>query len=140
MIDNNEKDNPEPMEPDEVVKPGGTFSRFYTDLEITHSHHGPNPFKPAVRYGNTVPVEEIQGNLKLLFHDIMDPVAEIYGHDFCVLASVYRNPDINAHPQVKGSPNSAHLVGLAADTVPMRAAEVVAFLNKNWKNFHLDRV
>lgn len=134
VLDQFAKENPEPAD----IEPASEFSRYYSLHDLTYSLHGQNPIVPCTRYGATFSPEEIRGNLTMLCARVLDPIADIYGKQ--PLTSVYRGPLINNHPQVQGAKDSAHLVGLAADTQPPRAAEVLAFLAKNWEMFRLDRV
>ena len=134
ILEEQEKSSPEPAD----IPAASEHSRFYTLGELTYSKHGPNPITSCTRYGTTFSALEIRSNLTALCASVLDPIADIFGKQ--PLTSVYRNPLINAHPQVKGAQNSAHIVGLAADVQPPRAAEVLAFLAKNWTIFNLDRV
>jgi hypothetical protein len=134
VLDQFNKENPEPAD----IEPVSGFSRYYSVLDLTYSKHGQNPIVPCTRYGNTFSELEIRENLSLLCSSVLDPIADVFGKQ--PLTSTYRGPLINSHPQVQGDPNSAHLIGLASDVQPPRAAEVLAFLAKNWEVFHLDRV
>lgn len=90
---------------------------------------------PARRYGRKVPEEEIERNLASLQADILEPLAEALGRG--TLSSCYRSPVVNA--LVGGDPNSAHMVGLAADWMPaVSISEAVQWMAGS--SLPLDRV
>lgn len=116
--------------------PASEFSHFYTAAELTKTSHGPNPITHAARYGRIISADDIRKNLKALCGDVLDPVCRLFGK--IPLSSCYRDPLVNA--AIGGSSNSAHTVGLAADTQPPRCAEVVAFLVKRARDAYIDRL
>lgn len=117
-------------------KPASALSHFYTEEELTWTKHGTNAIESCSRYDQQVTAEEVRRNISALCHDILDPIADTYGK--MPMGSVYRNPLVNK--LAGGSPDSAHMVGLAGDGQPVQAAAVVAFCYRNWKQFNLDRI
>ena len=69
----------------------------------------------AIRKGiNNDPTSEVLGNLKVLCTRVLEPVRALLGHPMFI-TSGYRCPALNG--AIGGSPNSAHIKGLAADFV-----------------------
>ena len=90
--------------------------KHFTMNEMTRS-------ATAKRYGiDNTPDAEAKGNLKALVEKILDPLREAWGAPI-IVDSGYRCPRLNKI--VKGSANSQHLLGQAADihTVSDRPAD-----------------
>lgn len=69
----------------------------------------------AARYGiPNHPNAQQTANLKSLCENVLEPLRQWYGKPIRI-SSGYRCPQLNAHPEVKGSPNSQHMLGEAAD-------------------------
>ncbi len=56
----------------------------------------------------------VLNNLRTLVETTLDPLRAAWGKPIRV-NSGYRCPKLNAHPAIKGAPNSSHLRGQAAD-------------------------
>ena len=85
--------------------------KYFTIDELCHSD-------TAIELGiENKPNEEIKSHLVQLINELLDPLREAWGHPSKV-TSGYRCSRLNR--ALKGSsPTSAHLVGFAADLVPM---------------------
>ena len=85
--------------------------RYFTINELTHSD-------TAIELGiDNTPNEEIKSHLVQLVEELLDPLREAWGSAIKV-NSGFRCSRLNR--ALKGSsPTSAHLVGFAADLVPM---------------------
>lgn len=86
------------------------LGEFFTLDELTRTDTG----LPNVPSGQSV------ANLQNLVEVILDPLRVKVGP--LLVTSGYRSPEVNAHPDVNGSPSSQHLKGQAADVVPMAAS------------------
>lgn len=87
----------------------------------------------AARMGKLiVPTEQEIQNIELLCHSLLEPVRVMLGKPI-VLLSGLRPPWLNM--AVRGSRNSAHMHGLAADlkVVGMRPAEFARWLQANYE-------
>ena len=73
---------------------------------------------------------ELDNLLNLIFH-CLQPIRDKLGKPM-IITSGYRCPKLNSHPKIKGSVNSNHLYGRAADfhVKGMTVQEVINFILK----------
>lgn len=103
------------------------LSAHFSEAEFLHTGTGlPNEPVQLLRYGLIYTPEAIRQNAVRLAHTLLDPLSEAFAG--WGISSWYRSPGVNA--AVHGAPNSAHLVGLAADGHPLHGTfeEAIVFL------------
>jgi zinc D-Ala-D-Ala carboxypeptidase len=104
------------------------ISQHLSESEFLHTGTGlPNAPERTFRYGRMVDPVTIRANAVRLAETLLDPLSEKFAG--WGVTSWYRSPAVNAAKH--GMPNSAHLVGLAADGHPLHGtfAEAIAFLD-----------
>ena len=60
-----------------------------------------------------------------LYQRVLQPLRDTLGSTSVFLNSVYRSPELNAHPEIRGSSNSQHCKGMAADIQCHSAQDVL---------------
>lgn len=99
----------------------GFFSKYYSADQITKSNI-------AINEGiNNLPTDEALLNASFLAQFLLDPITDWLninvphntgiggGLAKLIINSWYRSPELNAHPDIKGSSTSDHLTGSAVD-------------------------
>lgn len=92
------------------------MTTYFTIAELAKSN-------TADKYGinNKIPSEYVP-NVVALIINVLNPLREVYSKPIRV-NSGYRCPELNSHPLIKGSKNSDHLYGKAADITGGSKAE-----------------
>ena len=86
---------------------------------------------------NNLPMKPEKDNLVLLVKNILDPLRELYGNQIHI-NSGYRSPIVNR--EIKGSINSQHVFGQAADITGGSPEENEKLFNLIVSNFKFDQI
>ena len=87
---------------------GVATNNYFTFNELYHSD-------TAIKHGiDNTPTPEARLNLLKLRENILNPAREKLGSAIWI-NSGYRSPELNSHPDIKGSSTSDHMTGCAAD-------------------------